>query len=257
VLTEPVSEKAKKALRELGLTEYETRAYLHLIGIGATTASQISENTDIPYSKIYVVLNSLEKKGWTETRSGRPRRYYPKPPVEAFEATKLRLENKMIGWRKPVVEELQPLYDRREIREKPDVWILRGEFDAIAKLKDLVGNAESELMVAIPTLTKPLLTAVLPLFGNLVDTSVRLSIMVSRDQNLDLKALLKTGEVRLRDNLFGGGIIADGREALLILGEKKPSLIIWSDHIGLVKFAKDYFQYLWVTAEGIDNTQKT
>jgi sugar-specific transcriptional regulator TrmB len=250
-LTGPVSERAKTALREIGLTEYETRAYLHLLRVGMTTASQISKNTDIPYSKIYEVLNSLERKGWIETRSGRPRRYYPKPPVEALEATRLRLEKTMKDWWKSVLEELQPLYDKREIREKPDVWILRGEFDAIAKLKDLIGNAESELMVAIPALTKPLVTAVLPLFRNLIDASVRLFIMVSRDQNLDLKALSKTGEVRLRDNMFGGGIIADGREALLILGEKKPSLIIWSDHLGLVKFAKDYFQHLWNTAEKV------
>jgi len=53
----------------------------------------------------------------------------------------------------------------------------------------------------------------------------------------------------LKDNMFGGGLIADGREAILILGEKKTSLTIWSDHLGLVKFAKDYFQHLWDSAE--------
>jgi len=45
--------------------------------------------------------------------------------------------------------------------------------------------------------------------------------------------------------MFGGGVIVDGKEALLLLGEEKPTLVIWSDHVGLVKFAKDYFQYLW------------
>ncbi|MCW4020782.1 MAG: TrmB family transcriptional regulator [Candidatus Bathyarchaeota archaeon] len=253
-MTEPVSERAKTALREIGLTEYETRAYLHLLRTGATTASQISEDTDVPYSKIYEVLNSLEKKGWTETRAGRPRRYYPKSPVEALEVVRLRLEDTMKTWRRSAVEELQPLYDKREIREKPDVWILRGEFDTIAKLKELIGNAENELMIAVPALTKPLLGAVLPVFRSFVDTNVKLFIMVSKDQGPSLDALSKIGEVRVRDSMFGGGIIADGREALLILGEKKPSLIIWSDHIGLVKFAKDYFQHLWNTAEKIEKS---
>ena len=250
-MTEPVSEKARTALREIGLTEYETRAYLCLLERGATTASQISDSTDVPYSKIYEVLNSLEKKSWIETGSGRPRRYYPKPPVEALEATRLRLENTVKTWQRSVVDELQPLYDKREIREKPDLWILRGEFDAIAKLKDLISNAQTELMVAVPPLTKPLLEAVLPTLKSLDRTRVPLFLMVSKDQSESFEALSRIYEVRVRDSMFGGGIIADGREALLVLGEKKPSLIIWSDHLGLVKFAKDYFQHLWNTADKV------
>jgi len=248
-LAESTSEKARVTLREIGLTEYETKAYMHLLKTGATTASQISNETSVPFSKIYEVLNSLERKGWIETRSGRPRRYYPKSPVEALEATKLRLENTVKDWRKSVLDELQPLYDKREIREKPDVWILRGEYDAIAKLKDLVGNAETELMIALPSLTKPFMSAFLPLFEGLVQANVKTFIMVSREEGLNREALTGIGEVRIRDNMFGGGVIADSREALLILGEKKPSLIIWSDHLGLVKFARDYFQHLWNTAE--------
>jgi len=253
-LNELVSGKAKIALREIGLTEYETRAYLFLLQMGVTTASRISEHANVPYSKVYEVLNSLEKKGWIKTHSGRPRRYYPRSPAEALEAARLRLVNMMETWRKSVLEELQPLYDKGEVREKPDVWILRGESDAVAKLKEIIRNAESELMIAAPALTKPLVDAVLPILMKLIDTNVRLFIMLSRNQNLDLRNLPKFGEVRVRDNIFGGGIIADGREALLILGEKRPSLIIWSDHLGLVKFAKDYFQYLWNTAEKFEGT---
>ncbi len=51
--------------------------------------------------------------------------------------------------------------------------------------------------------------------------------------------------------MFGGGVVVDSREALLLLGEDKTTLVIWSNHIGLVKFARDYFQYLWETAKNI------
>jgi sugar-specific transcriptional regulator TrmB len=248
-LTEAISNEARAALKEIGLTEYETRAYLHLLRIGATTASQVSEEAEVPYSKIYEVLNSLERKGWVEARAGRPRRYYPKSPIEAFEATRLRLENTMGDWRHSIMEELQPLFEKREIREKPDVWILRGDYDALAKLKELISEARSELMVAVPALTKPLVDAILPVLSSIINVNVKVTIMVSKDQNTDIEMLSQLGEVRRRDSMFGGGVIADGHQALLILGEKKPSLIIWSDHTGLVKFAKDYFQYLWNTAE--------
>jgi sugar-specific transcriptional regulator TrmB len=244
-----ISEEAKNALKEAGLTEYETRAYLYLLQVGVTTASQISNETEVPYSKIYEVLNSLERKGWVEAQTNRPRRYYPKSPSEALDATRLRLENVMKSWRNTVIEELQPLYEKREIREKPDVWILRGEFDALAKLKDLIENAKTELMFAVPPLAESLLSAILPLFDRLVGTNIKIQIMISKDLKLETEALSRIYEVRRRDSMFGGGVIADSKEALLILGENKPSLIIWSDHSGLVKFAKDYFQYLWNTAK--------
>jgi sugar-specific transcriptional regulator TrmB len=250
-LTTSISEKAKNALRQAGLTDYETRAYLYLLQVGVTTASQISNETDVPYSKIYEVLNSLERKGWVETQTDRPRKYYPKSPSEALDATRLRLENMMKSWRNMVLDELQPLYDKREIREKPDVWILRGEFDALAKLKDLVGNAKMELMFAVPPLTESILNAITPLFGELLRASVKVQIMVSKNLNLDVEPLSRIYEVRRKDSMFGGGVIADGREALLILGENKPSLMIWSDHSGLVKFAKDYFEHLWNAAEKV------
>jgi sugar-specific transcriptional regulator TrmB len=247
-LSDVVSEKARTALREVGLTEYEIRAYLFLLQTGVTTADQVSKHANVPYSKVYEVLNSLERRGWIKTQAGRPRRYFPRSPVEALEATRLHIVSMMEAWRKSILEELQPLYDKREIREKPDIWILRGELDAINKFKEMIGNAESEIMIAAPAFTKPLWDAVLPILISLIGANVKLLIMVSRERASNLESLQKFGEVRLRENMFGGGVIADGREALLILGEK-PSLIIWSDHIGLVKFAKDYFQHLWNTAE--------
>jgi sugar-specific transcriptional regulator TrmB len=218
--------------------------------MGVTIASDVSKNTNVPYSKIYEVLNSLEKKGWIETRSSRPRRYYPKSPVEALEVTRLRLQETINNWQNSVLEELQPLYDKREIREKPDVWILRGKFDTIAKVKDLFETASNELLIALPVLNESLIKAVIPLFKTFVDIKIKLFIMISKEQALNVKDLSQIGEIRVRNSMFGGGIIADSREALLILGEKKP-IIIWSDHISLVKFAKVYFQYLWNTAEKV------
>ncbi len=250
-MLENISEEAKNALREAGLTEYETRSYLYLLQEGMSTARQISNEANVPYSKIYEVLNALERKGWVKTQMDRPRQYFPKSPSEALDATRLRLENMMKSWRNTVIDELQPLYEKREIREKPDIWIFRGEFDAIAKLKDLINNAKAELMFAVPPLTEPLLYAIIPFFNELIGSDIKVQIMVTKEFNLDAEVFSRNYEVRKRDSMFGGGVIADGVEALLILGERKPSLIIWSDHSGLVKFAKDYFQYLWNTAEPV------
>jgi len=249
-LTASISEEAKRVLHEIGLTEYEARAYLSLLEKGVMTAGQLSEYANVPYSKIYETLNSLERKGWIETERGRPSRYYPKSPSEALGAVKLRLEDMAKFWEQAVLNELQPLYEKREIREKPDIWILRGEFNTLAKLQEMLGKAKSELMIAAPVITKALARAIAPILTHLQSTGVRIMIMVSKDvKEWNIENIANVLEVRVRNHMFGGGVIVDGKEAILLLGEEKHSLVIWSDHVGLVKFAKDYFQYLWNSSE--------
>jgi len=248
-----ISQDARRVLRELGLTDYETRAYLALLERGVLTASQISENADVPYSKVYETLTSLERKGWIETEKGRPRHYYPKTPSEALATAKMQLEEKVKTWEKTITSELQPFYEKREIREKPDIWILRGEISIMAKLKEILEKTKSELMVAAPILPKALIDLVLPLLQPLQSAGVKILFMVSKQATAwNLKELERVAEVRVRDQMFGGGIIADGREAILFLGEDKPTLVIWSNHLGLVQFAKDYFQHLWDSSKQVD-----
>ena len=59
-----ISDKTKKSLEKIGLTSYEIRAYTTLIKDGESNASEISQNSGVPYSKIYEILGTLEEKGW-------------------------------------------------------------------------------------------------------------------------------------------------------------------------------------------------
>lgn len=246
-MSQTVGQGTRRVLRELGLTAYESAAYLSLIEKGVMTASEVSESANVPFSKVYEVLNSLEQKGWVDIERGRPSRYFAKSPTEAFEAAKHKLEVKIKDWKETVARELQPLYEKRELREKPDIWILRGEASVLAKLREMISKARSEVMIAAPLFVKGLAEKAMPLLASFRLGDVKLLVMVAGNpNNWGLGRLMSVAEIRGRDNLFGGGVIVDGQEALLFLGEEdKPSLVVWSNHIGLVKFAKDYFQYLW------------
>jgi sugar-specific transcriptional regulator TrmB len=248
-----ISQDARKVLRELGLTDYETRAYLALLGGGALSASEISENAHVPYSKIYETLASLESKGWVESQRGRPTRYYPKAPSETLANMKLQLEDKVKKWEKTVLDELEPFYEHREIREKPDIWILRGEFNTLAKLKEMIDKTKNELMIAAPFMSQTLADSATRIFQQL-SPSVKVQIMVAgKAKEWNLEKLRGFADVRVRDHMFGGGAISDGKEAMLFLGEEKPTLVIWSNHIGLVQFAKEYFRYLWESSKKVDS----
>ncbi len=241
-----VDENTKATLRELGLNAYEVDAYLVLLECGQMTAMEISREAKVPYSKIYEVLNQLKEKGWIRSSETRPFKYHPVSPAEAATYTKQRLEDKYQHWEQTVAETLQPLYEKRDLVERPDILILHGQQAVVTKLEEVVKKANKEVMIAAPTFAKPIIASADVLLSGLKKT-VTVKLMAA-GKNSDWSALKKIegiSELRVRDHMFGGGVIADGKEAMLFLGEDKPSLVIWSDHIGLVGFAREYFQFLW------------
>jgi sugar-specific transcriptional regulator TrmB len=231
----------------MGLNTYEIDAYTALLEVGQMTAMEISKEAKVPYSKMYEVLNSLKEKGWIKSSETRPYQYFPVPPLEAARTTKLRLEDKYLNWENTVAETLQPLYEKRELVERPDMLILRGQQAVLGKLEEVLGKAAKEIVIAAPQFAKPVIALAEPLLGSGLKKTVSVKLMAAgeRDDWVFLKKYPAINELRIRDHMFGGGIIADGKEAMLFLGEDKPTLVIWSNHVGLVGFAREYFQFLW------------
>jgi sugar-specific transcriptional regulator TrmB len=242
-----ISSSTRKALHEAGLTEYELRAYVSLLKYGPLAANEASKESDIPYSKIYEVLRNLEKKGWIEIESGRPNKYYPKPPSEAIEATRMRVEHMLSNFEDQVIEELQPIYEKKGIRERPDIWIVRGDFNVIQKIREVIKKTEKELVFAIPILKHTLYKVFNSDFIRIGASRIQFRLMTTKSVNEELiSEITKVAETRIRDEMFGGGLISDNKEVVLLLGESgEETLAIWSDHIGLVKLAREYFDYLW------------
>jgi sugar-specific transcriptional regulator TrmB len=246
----PVAESARRILREMGLNNYEVDAYAALAESGQLTAMETSKKTSIPYSKVYDALNSLKQKGWLKSLAGRPIKYYPLPPLEAMAVEKLRLEDQQRNWEQVIATELQPLYEKQAVIEHSDILVLRSQESIMEKLAELLRKADQEIVVAAPEFAKVVATSANQMLDSLRKERMRIRIMVS-GKTADWKTLRAgdSTELRLRDTMFGGGVIVDSREAMLFLGEDKPSLVIWSNHPGLVRFARDYFEFLWNSSE--------
>jgi len=258
--TPVISERVEKALREIGLTEYECQAYLSLLHQGEDTAEIISQLSNIPYTKVYSVLESLEERGWVEHGGGRPRRYYPRSPIDALRSEQISLESRFEENQSIVLEELQPLYEKREIKEIPEIWIVRGETNSFNKILDLVTKARKEIMLAIPTLPEEQLPDIpdfsVKVFGflnSLMDSEIKVKILTTDEMRpvIDVGDL-GVAEIRICDNMFGGGVVIDGKETILFLDLVHPSgpdTAIWSDHETLTGIAKIYFEHMWDNAE--------
>ncbi|MEM3613433.1 MAG: helix-turn-helix domain-containing protein [Candidatus Bathyarchaeia archaeon] len=247
-----MSEKTKAPLRKVGLTDYEADAYLLLLEKGALTAKQISYGAQIPYSKVYQVLNSLERKGWIESERKRPSRYFPKSPETALKAAKVAFENEWLQIEKTITDELLPIYEKLKTKEKYDVWILRGALNIFSKFKEMAKKCRQEMLIALPFVKEEFLMDFYQLLHSFIEEKVQVRFMMLKGLNENVYWMLsKIGEVRCRTKMFGGGAISDCSEVLLLFSDERGEIsAIWSDHPGLAALAKDYFNYLWKESEG-------
>jgi len=248
-----ISEKTEHALREVGLTEYETLAYLSLLKSGEVTAESVSEASSIPYTKVYGVLDSLHGRGWVEVIAGRPRRYYPRSPVDALKNERNRLEDAFSRNAQIILDELQPLFEKKDIKEMPEIWIIRGEDNSYNKIFELIGKAEKEIMLAVPMVPRKLYISfsshLKDTIRKLIDSNVKIKVLTTRET---LEALdspeIHIAEIRVCDTMFGGGLVVDGRESILFLDLKQPQgpdTSIWSEHETITNLATIYFKHIW------------
>src|SRR5437867_971447 len=250
-----VSERTKRALKDFGLTEYEVKVYVALVESGPIAASEVSKVASDPYSKIYEIIGNSERKGWVESEQGRPIKYYPKAPSVALDSSRARVENTLRISEAEALSELQPLYEKKGVQERPDIWIVRGQNNILDKIRETLDRTRRELLVARPMVPDAILSMSTPLLLMMKERGVKVSFMIPGSTGKEtLRKLSGLAEVRVREQMFGGGIISDSNQIILLLGEepeKGLTLAISSDHIGLVKFGKSYFEYLWENSKAI------
>jgi len=246
-----LSDKARKALEKIGLTSYEIKTYSALLKTGQINASDLSQKSGVPYSKIYEVLGTLEEKGWIGSDESRPTQYFAKPPATAIENSRQIQE---VGFKNNefiILKELTPLYEQSGTSERPDIWVLSGVVNIASKILEMVDSCRNEVLIAIPKVAEDLAKEALPKLRLLHDRGVDITILVSEDASSDtLKALSRVAKVKIKKGLFGGGIISDKRYVVILLGEdlgtsgSAEAVAIWADHSGLAGFAREYFEYL-------------
>lgn len=89
-----------KTLYRLGLNEYQSRTMMSLVKKGDMNAQQASEESSVPYSKIYSILKSLQDMGLVVSTEGRPQRYIPKSEEHIVNFLISRKENELIRIRR-------------------------------------------------------------------------------------------------------------------------------------------------------------
>jgi HTH-type transcriptional regulator, sugar sensing transcriptional regulator len=81
-------ELLSKLRRYFDLNLYEVKLWTALLSRGVSTAGELSDIADVPRSRSYDVLESLEKKGFVVMKLGKPIKYIAIPPTEVVDRVK-------------------------------------------------------------------------------------------------------------------------------------------------------------------------
>ncbi len=124
-------------LRDLGLTDYQARVYLALLGLGASKASQIPAIAGVPRTRVYATMNQLHDKGLVEIIPETPLRYRPVPIQTYLQASARDLREQARGIEGNIEELSRAFALRGEMAVEE-----RGRFEAIYGRR----NAHERLM---------------------------------------------------------------------------------------------------------------
>lgn len=79
-------------LKSFGLNSYEAKLWVALLSRGVSTAGELSDIANVPRSRTYDVLESLEKKGFIIVKIGKPIKYLAVDPDEVVSRVQKSIE---------------------------------------------------------------------------------------------------------------------------------------------------------------------
>src|SRR4030065_1915170 len=83
-----------KLRRYFSLNLYEVKIWTALLSRGVSTAGELSDIADVPRSRAYDVLESLERKGFVIVKPEKPIKYMAISPNEVLDRVQRRLTEK-------------------------------------------------------------------------------------------------------------------------------------------------------------------
>ncbi|MBL7056603.1 TrmB family transcriptional regulator [Candidatus Woesearchaeota archaeon] len=218
-----------KLRRYFNLNLYEVKIWTALLSRGVSTAGELSDIANVPRSRSYDVLESLEKKGFVVMKLGKPIKYLAVAPKEVLERVKKNVNDgakeqikKLEDLKKTeIVNELNTLHTQGvELVEPSDLsGSLRGRHNLYNHLELTIKNAEES--VDIMTTSQGLMRKIegfKPTFEKLKKRGVKIRIAapLTKETQPAVKDLGNVAEVR-NTEAKARFIIVDGKEIVFMI----------------------------------------
>jgi len=254
-------------LKDFGLNTYESKLWTALLSRGISTAGELSDIANVPRSRSYDVLESLEKKGFIVMKLGKPIKYIAVPPEEVLERLKkkhkedsdknISLLNELKG--SVVLDELNLLHTQGiDLVEPTELsGSLKGRTNLYSHLDSMIKKSEKSIVIV--TTSKGLMRKH-DVFKNSLSkikkkgVKVRILAPLTKESKEAVDSLKPLAEIKNVKDINARFCIIDGKELLFMLlndSEVHPTYDtgIWINSPFFVSAIEGLVNHLWKTSK--------
>jgi sugar-specific transcriptional regulator TrmB len=259
-----ISEEFLSRLRKIfDLNLYEVKVWASLLSRGVSTAGELSSISDVPRSRTYDILESLEKKGFIVMKLGKPIKFVALKPEEVVE----RVKKNLVRDAQEKSKRLEKLKDEDILRELTGLFsegskfVEPGDLSGSLKGRQNVYNhldmliREAERTITIVT-TAPGLNRKLEALMSSLDKArkrgvkVRIAAPIDESNKKVAKDLSRVAEVRNTDGLRARFVIVDSEELMfMVLDDDKVhpnyDVALWLNAEFFAKALEQMFEIAW------------
>ena len=249
-------------LKDFGLNSYESKLWIALLSRGVSTAGELSDISNVPRSRAYDVLESLEKKGFIVVKVGKPIKYLAVPPSEVVERVKKKVleeadhRHKMLSQLKEseVLGELNTLHTEgvKLVDPTDKSGSFRGQEKVHEHLATMIKNAKKSVTLMV---SKEGLERKYELLGShfkkAAKSGVDVKVCVPPNANTELvNALSAFAKVKVKTGTMARFCIVDDKEMLLFLTDdlkvhKSYDCAVWVEAPQFVNYFSSLFDKEW------------
>lgn len=245
-----VKEEFLSRLRKIfDLNLYEVKVWTALLSRGTSTAGELSNISNVPRSRTYDILESLEKKGFVVMKLGKPIKFIALKPAEVIERVKKNLiieakeKSKRLEALKDdeVLEELNSLFTKgiKFVEPSDLAGNLRGRQNLYNHLDMIIRDAEKT--ITIVTTAEGISRKMEVLMPSLEKckkrgVKIRIAAPINNNNIKIARELKKVAEVRNMENIKARFVIVDSSQLMFMLLDDE-------------KFHPDYDVGVWINTE--------
>ncbi len=251
-----------KIRQNFSLNLYEVKLWTAILSRGMSTAGELSDIADVPRSRTYDVLESLERKGFVIVKPEKPIKYLAIPPNEVITRVHKRIEKDLEKFSKrlekisssQLMNDLTDLYNQGiEPMQITDFsGALKGRHNIYDQLSYVIKNAEKsvDIITSEDGIIRKL-KSLRPTLEKAIYKGIKIRIISPKLNRSDLNYELNPEiEIKNLPDIKSRFCIVDNKNVVFMLTddmETHPSYDIgfWVNSSYFGNTLKDYFDKTW------------
>ncbi len=246
--------------KDFGLNSYEGKLWIALLSRGISTAGELSDIANVPRSRSYDVLESLEKKGFITMKLGKPIKYIAVPPQIVIERVQKKIREDALKQveildsmkESKVLNELITLHSKGIDMVNPSelIGILKGRNNIYNHIEAMIKSAKKSInIISTEEGVRRKLDHFSHLFSKLSENNILVRIIAPLNKQ---KTPSKNVEIKVKNNISSRFIIIDNKELIFMIVDdikthSSYDLGIWITAPFLVNSFEGIFNHIWKT----------